>query len=257
MIIIINSRTMDSEWVAINKLRKKLSGGKWKSCEENDMYELSVQVLFSYQKANKIKIYDDLHKIIIPDVIPIIRSFDNDLTYDVYDDGRMNIRYNTLNEKIYHNRILEQLKSWNATNNPMYSILFINNLDHLTDYSNKIHIIDSKYDIHPIDGIIICANSFFDDIDSLYLRTDNTELGRIVGTGIIINDPKSILLIVKYNTRYESNDRIYKANKIALENNTQHMNDEQKVLPKIPWNRIHQILETIGTFYCTVNESND
>jgi len=235
---------MNTEWSDILNSRKKLSNGDWKSCP-NDMYELSVHVLNAHQKANKKNIYDELYKFIgILDIMNIICSYDD--TSDISDG---NIHYNTMDEKIYHDRVLSQLKSWNSTTNIMYSQLFINDLEHLTDHTSKIHMIDNSLDIGLVDGYIIKVDSFFEDSDCLYLRTYEMELGRIIGTGIINDDQQSMLLIVGYRTSDHRYERIYKVNKRELENNTSK-NIQMNILSNTSWNEIHKLLEYIGTFYC-------
>lgn len=242
---------MDMEWANINYMRVTLSGGKWRSCDI-DTYHLSVIVLDDYKKRCREQKYNILEELLgVTDIVHIIRSYES----DDHQQDMSEIVYDTPEESAYHSRVIAQIKSWNSTNNPAYSALFINNLKHLTDYQSMVHNLSMR-DMEPINGYIMQVDSFFEPVDCMYLMTDLSELGRIVGMGVIIDDPQSILLIVNQRVPYRGyDDRIYKIDQNMLRTNTQCMMERRMVMNHhATFDNIYQLLQNIGRFYARLIE---
>lgn len=239
---------MDMEWKRINNMRVKLQNGTWKSYDD-DLYEFSVLVLEEHRRVCREKIYNILETVIgVNDIVYIIQSYEQPILIgtDTYD---------TPEESKFHEMVIAQLNSWNSTNNPAYSALFINDLKHMTDHRSHIHTLSHTYDIENITGYIMRVDSFFEPVDCLYFRTEYMEVGRIIGMGRIINDRQSILLIVKCRRSYaEYYDKIYKVDIEALRNNMRLMKDRNDVYSCDSWDGIYAILQNIGVFYAHLTD---
>ena len=220
---------LKSEWNNIQSLRTSLTKGRWKSCPDNDLYQLTLLLMFNYRyhtTRRKLLYYH----IPVPDILNIIIQYamDSDMNNFIAND------YESCDEKIYHMQIKKQLQSWACSTLTIYSNLFVSDLDHLIkmNENNMIHERSNVYNIIHIDNVYIINIQTLVSY-SLYLMTcDGMSLGFVYGIGYMISNVSIILLTVQRS----GVDIMYEINISCLQKNKD-------------WLNVHNLIKELGTFY--------